>query len=333
MKNPMGMKIFVPMPGRKKNKPRLIRDPAPLTALSVLYTNADSLLNKMVELECRVANKNPTVIAITEAFPKHSTSTILHQEFLIKNYNLIWNGDSPNKHRGICIYIQESIQYSVVEDAQYHIFKESIWLKLRSDSREKLLLGVIYRSPTADIGEQENNALLMTTLNRAATDPSPYNIIMRDFPFISWQHGSGSFTGPERETEHQFIQTLDDNFLEQIVEEPTTQREGQTANTLDLIITNNTSTVVSVNYTPPLGKSDHSTLEISMDLNSYILPQKENTSKVVMEYDGKKCKMMRVDNRSDDRSTYTMKTSQGKAQFVWSQMEKNLGVLVDGQLI
>jgi hypothetical protein len=92
----------------------------------------------MVKLECRVANKNPTVIAITEAFPKHSTSTILHQEFLIKNYNLIWNGDSPNKHRGICIYIQEGIQYSVVEDAQYHIFKESIWLKLRSDSREEL---------------------------------------------------------------------------------------------------------------------------------------------------------------------------------------------------
>ena len=55
--------------------------------LTVLYTNADNLMNKMYELRARVVVTNPDIIIITEVYPKTCDSTeILPVELNIIGY-------------------------------------------------------------------------------------------------------------------------------------------------------------------------------------------------------------------------------------------------------
>ena len=48
----------------------------------LLYTNADSLINKLDDLQSRISLRHPDIICVAEVFPKHCaydvTATKLH---------------------------------------------------------------------------------------------------------------------------------------------------------------------------------------------------------------------------------------------------------------
>ena len=66
-------------------------------------------------------------------------------------------------------------------------------------------------------------------------------------PDISWENHTASHTQCRR-----FLQTVDDNFLMQVVEEPT-----RTGTLLDLVLTNKEGLVEDVKVGGSLGCSDH----------------------------------------------------------------------------
>ena len=79
---------------------------------------------------------------------------------------------------------------------------------------------------------------------------------MGDFnlPKINW-HGqwSGDYN-------NEFLESLRDSYLSQMVNKPTRCREGQTPNVLDLIIVNDELMISDIDHICPVGNSDHETL-------------------------------------------------------------------------
>ncbi len=83
-------------------------------------------------------------------------------------------------------------------------------------------------------------------------------LIVGDFnlPNINWTDHTSSGAGfPQK-----FLDTLDDNFLRQHLEEKTRARGLQQASMLDLVITRNDRMIQELSITHPLGKSDYGIL-------------------------------------------------------------------------
>ena len=81
-----------------------------------------------------------------------------------------------------------------------------------------------------------------------------------NFPKINWETytTTTSFESPE----YKFIETLRDNFLSQLVREPTRLRGNDEPTTIDLLITNNEEAIRSIHLSSALGASDHRMLQV-----------------------------------------------------------------------
>ena len=82
------------------------KDLDPSKQLNILYTNADSLKNKLGQLELLAVEYKPEIIVITEILPKRSWSQMIELEFKITNYEIFTNLELCNNVRGIAIYVR-----------------------------------------------------------------------------------------------------------------------------------------------------------------------------------------------------------------------------------
>ena len=77
-----------------------------------MYTNADTLLNKMNELKDRIAEQDPTIIAVTEVLPKNGGESILKTEYSLKGYDMFVTPNIENRNeksgtnRGVIIFVK-----------------------------------------------------------------------------------------------------------------------------------------------------------------------------------------------------------------------------------
>ena len=71
-----------------------------------------------------------------------------------------------------------------------HSFKESVWAVVQLEGRDKLLIGCIYRSPSAD---EHNNTQMLNMLGTVADENFSHILIICDFNCknVNWQ---GNFT-------------------------------------------------------------------------------------------------------------------------------------------
>ena len=221
-----------------------------------MYSNVDSLLNKKSELEARIAITTPDVIALVEIYPKNLVIPVDDSELQIKGYNMLLSSKS---HRGVVLYCKKNLQCRQV-NFQDNDFVESVWCEIVAGP-EHILFGCLYRSPNST---DLNNAALLKLMWEV--DKSPYtNLFMvGDFnlPNINWEIPSVAGSGSSFASD--FLDTLQNLFLSQVVEEPTRMREGQKSNTLDLIITNQEEMLDYVAISSPVGKSDHMVLDFRL---------------------------------------------------------------------
>ena len=77
----------------------------PNSCLKCMYTNADSLRNKMSELKTLVWSKKPHIIAITEAKPKHCRDLCV-EDFVLEGYNFYHTNIDKALGRGIVLFVQ-----------------------------------------------------------------------------------------------------------------------------------------------------------------------------------------------------------------------------------
>ena len=86
-------------------------------------------------------------------------------------------------------------------------FNESVWCEIIVSQNEKLLVGLIYRSPSSS---QQNNDMLLSTINRAIELGYSNYLFFGDFNY------------------KEILNCNQDNYLFQHVSSPTRFREDQT---------------------------------------------------------------------------------------------------------
>ena len=214
-----------------------------------MYTNADGLLNKKDELQMLIAEYEPSIIAITELKPKR-LKYFEQVEYAFPGYVLFTNKDM---RLGAGIYIKKSlnpVEYDGLSDIK---FEESVWCTFTSKRKENVLLGCIYKSPNS---VPQNEEALMEMLRKAGNLNFDKICIVGDFnyPTVDW---NGKWTSTRDE---QFLESIRDAYLHQMVNKPSRRREGQRPTLDDLILVNDLTLVSDIIHCSPLGKSDHEVL-------------------------------------------------------------------------
>ena len=281
---------------------------------TVLYTNADGLLNKKDEFLALVNDSKPSIIAVTEAKAKNQVD-FNPIEYSITGYDLYLNS---NPKRGIVLYVSESLNSQSCSIMNNSDFEESVWVQFTTGDENKVLFGCVYKSPN---GTCDNEELLLELLKRDTLQEFDCVCITGDFNFpnIDWK---GTWTG---ERDEKFVDALRDAFLSQMVLKPTRRREGQQANILDLVIVNNEKVISEVEHLPPIGKSDHEVLKFNL-----YLADRKKTEIQEKRYDMKKAnfEQMRRELQGRDWSMLTEMNVEECWETIKSRvkdsMEKNI---------
>ena len=230
--------------------------------ITCMYTNSDTLDNKMCEFQSFVKLHKPLIIGITEVKPKHFRYQPSIASYSLEGYKLFHRNVESNTGRGVLMYTHESLVVS--EISLFDDYEESIWVEVHLQTNDKLLVGVVYRSNS---GGCDNNSKLFEMFKSFSCFSYTHMLIMGDFnmPGVNWR----SFSGTSH-MEENFVEAVRDSFLHQHIFNPTRGRCGQNPNTLDLVFTNEEGMITDVLYESPLGKSDHCVL--LFDLKCYSPP-------------------------------------------------------------
>ena len=223
------------------------------SVISILYTNAQSVVNKIDELKAVTAELQPDIICICETWT-HSDIT---KAFLtIDGYELICRKDrsDTNAGRGGGLLMYAKINLCAVESIQYvhNDFNQTCAMTIPLRAIPDLHVGLIYRPHNLYNGKDvcANNEKLseIITSNRGKY------ILVGDFNFsdIDWNTLSGEAHSRE------FIDTIQNCFWTQHVDFAT-HKSGTTP---DLVLSSEPDLVLGVEDVGRLGQCDHSMLLI-----------------------------------------------------------------------
>ena len=155
----------------------------PSSFISLIYTNADALLNKMDELQNLCILAKPDILVITEVLPKYSMSKIQEVEIGLNGYNMYTNILEENV-RGMAIYIKDHLMVDLITCPVK--FSESIFCRVRIKPNCDINLLGVYRSPNSS--DTNNNYLIDLLQSLASHNDLTNLIVVGDFNLnkIKW---------------------------------------------------------------------------------------------------------------------------------------------------
>ena len=234
----------------------------------------------MNELKCLAYDRDLDFICITES---NFSGDYTDAELDIPNYNIYRNDLNPSGGTCIYVHVRHTVQVLVNKS-----IRDFMGLTVFLDTG-KLHLVCLYRSPSSNV---EQDVLVRNELAKLPSTDTDRIILLGDFnlPDVCWV--TGSVKGPDNTTDRKLInqqEYLDcivaNGFSWHITNEITRRRfvcgELQES-TLDQILTSDPDIIDDIIFGPPLGRSDHLTLEIRLKLYddaSYLTSVKYNWSK------------------------------------------------------
>ena len=238
-----------------------MKNPKESTIMKILYTNADSVMNKLDLLQAHVCEFDPDFIAITESWTHRQ---ITKEMLKINGYSLIARSDRTDTLKGrgggILLYSRLPNVVQVTINNQ--------------DKGSDIHVHVFYRSPNST--QEMNDAVLKYLSNIPGN-----SVLIGDFnyPEIDWSTLSSTLLPGQ-----QFLNAVNDKFLSQYVEFPTNYTPqpsgGLTTTTIDLVLSDNDHLIASVNPVGHLGASHHTMMMVEV-----IVPSSTNdTEELVPDY-------------------------------------------------
>ena len=241
-----------------------------LENVKCIYSNVDCILNKIDEIELYLKTNNIDIAAFTETMPKNTNQEMKQ---IIKNTKPIIPGyacESNPEGRGVCLFIKENIELTRYPDIE-QISNPSIFCKVKLTKETELTLGVVYRSPNSDREGNEKINLQIETVCNTFYNKNNNNklIILGDFnyPDINWTKQTSN-----RDDEHKstiFLNTVQDNYLTQMIDRPTHYRPLSKPTLIDLLLTNEPELFKDIKLDPPFGKSHHQIISFELNLSLY----------------------------------------------------------------
>ena len=263
---------------------------------NIMYTNADSLSNKVHELTLIAQQDNTKVICISETLPKNVDQPENYVNIELENYN----GFHSNTGRGVSIYVRENLKTELLN--LNTLFNDHIWVKIYMREIKPVVIGCIYRSPNSN---PENNKALIELLEEANNISNSNLVIVGDFNYkeVDWLNRR-----VHARNEHPaslIYDKINDLLLEQLISEPTRYREGESNNVLDWVITNISHYCENLKLYPPLGeKGDHCIIKFDLDLLPDLVKYGDNYNYYKGNYDkmGEELAKMNWDNLIDQKT-------------------------------
>lgn len=200
--------------------------------LKCLYTNCDSILNKVSEFESIVQSENPHIIFLSET--KLCSDIINVEIFMCNTYEVYRLDRTPaDGGGGVCILVRKDIT-SIQLDSSFFIDGcecVSCIIKLGPKS---ILACCMYRPPSYT---RDMNANFFDQIKLQCRANCDQLLICGDFNFgnIDWETHNIA-PGSSSDTQC-FYDCIQDCFLEQHVRQPTRKRGHHDPSTLDLIFT------------------------------------------------------------------------------------------------
>ena len=219
--------------------------------MKIMNTNAQSLINKMNDMEVRVKALEPKIISVTETWGEEWIKDSILE---LEGYTMYRNDRKGKRGGGSILYINNKLEHRVCRPLNALPFESSSWCWVSEEGGKKILVGSIYRSTSSTT----NNDNLMLNLIEKANEIAGENrvLIMGDFnvPKIDWEN-SDIVSGGKIINVH-MLDSIKDCFLYQHVRDSTRLRNDQES-TLDLIFTKEEEDVKNIEVMPPIGGSDH----------------------------------------------------------------------------
>lgn len=230
-----------------------------------MYTNAQSILSKLPELELCVNEHQPDIILITESW---CHGEISDNVLKIKNYELLTElrcdrrDTSQGRGGGLLVYAKPGL--IILPRDNYNDFNQFLSFDIKTCD-DFLTMFLIYRSPNST---KENNDKLCELISELPQK----TILIGDFNFpkIDWSNLTAADS-----TSSEFLNVCLDNNLEQFVQFQTHAKK----NILDLVFSN-CDDIIDVTDVGPIGNSDHTTIKICT--NHKLLQQKAD--KTVLDW-------------------------------------------------
>ncbi|GAB0206950.1 hypothetical protein GRJ2_003160600 [Grus japonensis] len=204
--------------------------------------------NKQEELEACVRLQGYDLIGITETWWDSSYDWSVGME----GCRLFRKDRQGRRGGGIALYVNDQLECMELHLGMEEEPTKSLWVRIKGRAGAgDIIVGVCYRPP--DQGDRADEALYRQI---GAASRSQALVLMGDFnhPDICWRDNAA-----EHKQSRRFLECVDDNFLLQVIEEPT--RRGAM---LDLVLTNKEGLVGDVKLKGSLGCSDHEMVEFGI---------------------------------------------------------------------
>ena len=223
--------------------------------ITCFFSNAQSITNKFSEFQAIIDQYSPKIIGIAETW---CSNTVGDVELYLQGYNLFRNDRILGPGGGVILYIHSDLTAVPCKVLNEVGFENSLWYLISLTLTDKLLVGVVYRSPSSPDG---NNQKLLTIISELHESVNfSHLLIMGDFnlPSINWVEyvcysGENSLT-------YSFLDATQASYLVQHVTNCTRHRQGQQSSLLDLVFTTEPNAIEEVTHLSPLGSSDHDCL-------------------------------------------------------------------------
>ena len=143
-------------------------------------TSIDTITNKREEFEFRVKQSCPDIIGLTEINPKNAKYTIIQQDLNMDCYKRYFNTDG----RGVALYVKEELE-SVKLELQNK--GASVWCEVPLLNYDRLIVGVVYRSPNSSNIENDQ---ILKLIHSIVDRKTSHAVIFGDFnyPEIIWSN-------------------------------------------------------------------------------------------------------------------------------------------------
>ena len=217
--------------------------------IKILYTNAQSILNKLDLLQAHLYELEPDLIAISESW---THKDIAPATLNLPGYTIVGRSDRTDtlngRGGGVLLYSRLSNVYEEVGDRPEQVVHAVLSNKEKSSD---IHLHVVYRSPNSSLEVSEG-------VQKYIENVPDNSILIGDFnyPEINWSTLSSTLAPGQL-----FLDTANNQFLSQHVDFPTNltpQPNGSvTATTIDLVLTNEDNLIASVKPVDHLGASHH----------------------------------------------------------------------------
>ena len=224
-----------------------------------MYTNVDSLTNKLNELEIHAELYNADVILITEHLSKNPSSKY-ENVFTLKNYNCL----EDITGRGVCVFYKDNLVVNK-NDMVSDLYNPSLFISIKTKDKP-VNIGLIYRSPNNDVKE---NKKLNYQLNFAAKKLK--NLYMfGDFnhPSIDWEYNYSK--RHEDHCDSLFLYEVTKLNLSQLITSTTHHKPKCKSSLIDLVLTKHPDSVYDIKHYPPIAKSHHQVITLKLKSNSMI---------------------------------------------------------------